>query len=106
MADQSSPIPPNPTPSRTNRPMSEALLNEKVCDAPYHYRRAQRESHLSGQLTQMCSTVGPLPKYPPHPKYTRRIVRHHLLGTSIQTTIMASIHRARVRCWKSVGGMR
>jgi hypothetical protein len=90
MAESNSSSSPATPPSRTNRPMSEALLNEKVCNSWWTFARiASVVKSLNGADT-MC-LVGSLPQHAPHKKHSRRVVRYHLFSPPIQAKSMASM---------------
>ena len=108
MADSSSQDAPARPPSRSNRPMSEALLNEKVrwsSDARHGARCNLKSPYCKFVLTDNTLLVGSLPQYSSYPQHPRRVVRCHIFGSTFQAESVAGTHRLRIWCGKSVGRM-
>ena len=85
-----------PLPSRAvSRPVSEALLNEKVSIPP----RCDR-------LNLTIGTVGPLPLQPHHQVLPRPRLRRRLLGAPVQAEGVARLCRRWVRRRAGVRGVQ
>jgi hypothetical protein len=92
-----------PAVSRPSKPVSEALLNEKVSCLTRKSSPAELEALLVGTLL-ICDLeiVGSLPLLPPNPLDTRSLLRCCLLSPSIQAEGMASICRSGFWSRKSI----
>ena len=92
-----------PAVSRPSKPVSEALLNEKVSCLPPKPGAAEREAFLVDTLL-ICNwkIVGSLPLLPSDPLDTRSLLRCCLFSPSIQAEGMASICRSWFRSRKSI----
>jgi hypothetical protein len=92
-----------PAMSRPSKPVSEALLNEKVSCLPPKPGPAELEALLVDTLL-ICNwkIVGSLPVLPSDPLDTRSLLRRRLLSPSIQAEGMASICRSWVWSRKSI----
>jgi hypothetical protein len=98
--------PPAPIP-RAAKPVSEALLNEKVCLAPATFCFAfliwlgiywegvdwMGCNGLNKLETMLTTPVGPLPLLPPNPLITRPFLRRRFLSPHLQAPSVACV------CW-------
>ena len=104
MSDKSAP-PPAPT-AVVARPVSEALLNEKVALSlsPFLDRVPFRSFGHSNNHAQLI--VGPLPLQRPRQVFPRPRLRRRLLGSPLQAEGMARVRRRRLRCGTRIRGVQ
>jgi hypothetical protein len=92
-----------PAVSRPSKPVSEALLNEKVSCLPPNSGSPELEACLvDAMLISNREIVGSLPLLPPDPLHTRSLLRRRIFSPSIQTEGMASVCRPWFRSWKGI----
>jgi hypothetical protein len=103
MADETTQV--SPAIPRTTRPMSEALLNEKVPPRANSLSRRPM-AHIGHALADSMCAVGPLPLVDDDPLWPRPRLRRRLLRPPLQATRMASHGRTRIRRRTSLGGVR
>ena len=97
MADTTSRNPAAPA-SRSNRPMSEALLNEKV--------GRRMAGVVRNPRADRARAVGPLPQHAPDPEHAGGVVWRDFLGAGAQAAGVAGVDGSGVRRGTGVGGMR
>lgn len=102
-----------PVSARPSKPVSEALLNEKViikCCPSELFMITFEDWRIFELCIQMdcwlTNLVGPLSFFPPYPIITRSIIRRRILSITVQAEGVACVGWIRFRCGKSVRGMQ
>lgn len=88
-------IPPPPAVARPSKPVSEALLNEKVSSL-------NSIGIVFRHRADYFCPVGSLSLFSPNPLFTRSRFRSRLLSAIVQAEGMACICRDGFRCWKGL----